>query len=190
MKNGFFRTACASPLVSVADTKANAARIIALMHRAVEAGADMLVLPELSVCGYTCGDLLHNATLLEGVDEALRAIAAADCPGLLTVVGAPVRIGSSLYNCAVVVGGGRILAVCPKYFLPNYNEFYEKRWFASALSLRPQTIDIASFKDVPAGGPILIRHKGVLVATEICEDLWTPVPPSCRLAMSLSLIHI
>ncbi len=171
MKNGFFRVAAAAPRVTVADTVANTDRIIELARRAHEAGADAVVFPEMSVTAYTCADLFHNTTLLDGAARGIDAIvsASAGMPGLLIMVGAPLRKGTALFNAAYAVCEGRIVATVEKTYIPNYNEFYERRWFQPS-------------ENAPAS--VIISHKGVQLAIEICEDLWVPVPPSCHAAMA------
>jgi len=171
MKHGFFRVAAASPLVTVADTAANTRRIIELARRAHEAGADAVVFPEMSVTAYTCADLFHNAALLNGAERGIVDITEASrtMPGLLIMVGAPIKKSYSLLNAAYAICEGSVVATVEKAYIPNYNEFYERRWFQPS-------------EAVP--GSTIIRHKGVDLAIEICEDLWVPVPPSCHAAMA------
>ena len=135
----------------------------------------MAVYPEMAVPAYTCGDLFHNRQLLDGVAEAVDIIkqSSVDAPSTLIIVGAPYEYNNSLYNCAIAVCNGEIVAIAPKTYIPNYNEFYEKRWFSPG---------DAALSD-NCFGPAIISHKGVNVGIEICEDLWTPIPPSCHLAM-------
>lgn len=149
-----------------------------------ETAADMVVFPEMCLTGYTCADLFHNSTLLDAVNEAIVRISAAtdSATGPLVIVGAPVEVNGVLYNCAIAIRG-RVLAVVPKTYIPNYNEFYEKRWWASA----PEGQGVwrsPSGDDVPFGTKTLLNFEGVKIALEICEDLWTPVPPSCQAAMA------
>ena len=186
MHQGFFRIACASPAVKVADTKTNADNIIELLDRAYKAGAEAVVFPEMCVTAYTCADLFHQQTLLDASADALVLIsdATSSRPGMLVAVGAPVRHGSSLYNCAVLIADGRPLCAIAKTYIPNYNEFYEKRWFAAA----PDEMgEVSLWRDatpVPFGTGFTVDFNGVVIGAEICEDLWTPVPPSCALSMS------
>lgn len=184
MVNGFFRAAAAVSQVCPADVEANTRSIIGQISEAACKGADMVVFPELSVTGYTCGDLFHNRTLLDAVPMALQRIAEATSAtgSPLVLVGAPILHEGTLYNCAVAIRG-RILAVVPKTYIPNYNEFYEKRWWSAA----PVTDSLWRSPDgdmVPFGVHTLIDCQGVKVAVEICEDLWTPLPPSCHAAMA------
>ena len=175
MNYGFFRVASVSTPVTVADPLANAHNIIATFAILAEQDVDMAVYPEMAVPAYTCGDLFHNRQLLDGVAEAVDIIkqSSVDAPGTLIIVGAPYEYNNSLYNCAIAVCNGEIVAIVPKTYIPNYNEFYEKRWFSPA---------DAALSD-KCFGPAIISHKGVNVGFEICEDLWTPIPPSCHLAM-------
>ena len=177
MYEGFFRVAVASPAVVVADTVTNASNIIALMNQADKSDADLVVFPEMAVTGYTCGDLFHSETLLRGASAALEQIAqaSAKCRGLVAVVGVPVRRGAKLFNCAAVVAQGSVRALVPKTYIPNYNEFYERRWFDAA----PDDLVEPAF-----GTNVLVEHRGVKIGVEICEDLWTPVPPSCGHALA------
>lgn len=180
MKQGFYRIASASPEVTVADPSACTRQIIELAGQAYARGADLIVFPELCVTGYTCGDLFHNDALLRASADALNAIAEASrqLKGMLLVAGAPVIFDDALYNCAVFICDGKIVAYIPKTFIPNYNEFYEKRWFASGAGIS------AECDGIPFGTDIIVYHGGVGISAEICEDLWTTVPPSCRAALS------
>ena len=132
MFDGYFRVAAAVPPVQPADVAANTEAIVSMIEN-LDHDIDLVVFPELCVTGYTCGDLFHNLTLLDTVGDALsricEATAAPHSP--VAVVGAPIRCGDAIYNCAVAVRG-RVLAVVPKTYIPNYNEFYEKRWWAPA----------------------------------------------------------
>ncbi|MDE6311379.1 MAG: NAD(+) synthase [Muribaculaceae bacterium] len=189
MNKGFFRVACGAPSVAVADPKANAASIISLISRAFEAGAEMLVLPEMCVTGYTCADLFHSRTLLNASSEALKRIAEAteSAPGMLVWVGAPVETPRGLLNCAIAIANGRALAAIPKTYIPNYNEFYEKRWWSSAPSeeITADLWDGRGGHEVPVSVSQLVRTpSGVLVGAEICEDLWSPAPPSTVAALA------
>lgn len=185
MHNGFLRVAACSPAVAVADIDANINNIITLADEAAAAGARVAVFPEMSVTGYTCADLFHQQTLIEAVDRGLRRLLDECNESLaLAVVGAPVIFEGSMYNCAVMLRRGRVLGVVPKTFLPNYNEFYEKRWFASALTVAPgASVNIAG-SCVPFGTDLIFDVDGIGIGAELCEDLWAPVPPSCRLALS------
>ncbi len=188
MNKGFFRVACASPRVKIADVESNVANIKELISRAHEQKADVAVFPEMCITAYTCADLFHNETLMTAADDGLRQIAdmSRECPGLLIVVGLPVVKDATLYNCAAVVCEGSVVALVPKTYVPNYNEFYERRWWSPCPANldKDATATIAGLGDIAFGNNIVVRHKGVGIGTEICEDLWAPVPPSCRLTMA------
>ena len=191
---GFFRVTAASPLVRIADLEYNLRQCIDVLKREgtcrdlaeecelPRTQSDLIVYPELSLSAYTCGDLFHNEQLLDSTEEYLLRFADETKEyDTLIFIGAPLRRRGQLYNCAVAVCRGRILAVIPKTFLPNYNEFYEKRWFASGAGIEDGSITIGD-GEVPFGTDVLVRHKGVLVGAEICEDVWVPMPPAERLA--------
>lgn len=172
------------PTVNVADCEVNAQSVLDIARKAVDAGARVVVTPEMSVTAYTCADLFHNATLLQGAYRALERIAeeSAGIDGVI-VVGAPIAKDGLLYNCAVVIARGKVIAVIPKSYLPNYNEFYERRWWHPAPAA-VSTVNVGNHRDVPFGCDILIDIDGVKVAVELCEDLWTAIPPSSRHALA------
>ncbi len=186
MKHGFVRVAAATPRIRVADTRANAESVLGCLARAKEAGAELLVFPELCLCGYTCGDLFGQDVLLRGAAEALREVAAATAgTGMLVFVGVPLQVNGVLYNCAAALNGGKVLAFIPKRHLPNYAEFYEKRNF------QPYTGENIRVpfggEEVPFGSKIIFRCRGeadFTVAAELCEDLWVPAPPSVSHALA------
>ena len=188
----FIRIGCAVPAVRVGDTKKNASDICGFLKRAEVRNVDLLVFPEMALTGYTCQDLFLQDTLYEGVRRGLMEILEASdaCPAVTAVVGLPLRLGARLFNCAVVISGGEVRGIVPKTSIPNYNEFYEKRWFASGDDLMEDSFDIGTLlggypKLVPIGQSLLFQiGEGTLVGVEICEDLWTPLPPSAMLALS------
>lgn len=184
MSNGFFRIASAVPSVKVADVDFNIASIYDMLQCFVEEHVQLAVFPELCITGYTCGDLFHNETLLDAAKRGLLELAEKTAQMPLTfVVGLPMTVNGSLYNCAAVVGGGEVQCLIPKTYLPNYNEFYEKRWFASAPTDTSYTMpDLGTM--MPFGSKCLVQVDRVYVAVEICEDLWTPVPPSSLHALA------
>ncbi|MDR1209798.1 MAG: NAD(+) synthase [Clostridiales bacterium] len=177
---GYARIAAAAPGVRPGDTPGNAAEIIREIKRAALIGADVLVLPELCVTGYTCGDLFRQETLLAGATDAVRRIAAETSGiGTLVFVGLPVRAGGKLYNCAAALSGGALLGLIPKTHLPNYSEYYEARHFSPGEGA-VREIDFAG-RAVPFGTRLLFAREDkpdMVIATEICEDLWAPEPPS------------
>ena len=180
---GFLKVAAAIPHVRVADCAYNASRIVALAELAAQRGVEIVAFPELSVTGYTCGDLLLQPTLLDAADEALEEIVRATRKlPLALVVGVPLRHGSTLYNCAAVLTQGRILGVVPKTHVPNYSEFYESRWFASGAGIAEEKIAAAG-QQADFGTDLTFEINGTEFGAEICEDLWTAVPPSSQLAL-------
>ena len=186
MKYGFVKAAAATPKIRVADVHYNGGNIIQLIGRAEKAGAELLVFPELCVCGYTCGDLFGQNVLLDGCLAALSDIAAATKgKSMLVFVGVPVRLSGVLYNCAAAVSGGKVLAFIPKRHLPNYAEFYEKRNFQPYKG--ENTRVELNGEQIPFGNKILFResnHPDFTVAAELCEDLWVPAPPSVSHALA------
>lgn len=184
---GYIRTACAVPVIKTGDCVANGEEIIGLCEAAWEKQTGIVVFPELCVTGYTCGDLFFQQTLKQAVAVAVDKIRAwSKNKPMLIVLGAPVSMGGGLYNAAVVICEGRILGIVPKTYVPNNQEYYEKRWFRSAADLRIKTTPFLG-EDVPVGTGLLFRHadfEGVAVAVEICEDLWAPIPPSSYSAIA------
>ncbi|MCM1151774.1 MAG: NAD(+) synthase [Alistipes sp.] len=180
---GFLKVAAAIPHVRVADCEYNAARIVALAEEAARRGVEIVAFPELAITGYTCGDLLLQATLLDAADEALEEIVRATRKLPLTIlVGAPLRHGTTLYNCAVVLTQGRVLGVVPKTYVPDYSEFYENRWFASGAGIAEEKIEAAG-QQADFGTDLTFEVNGAEFGVEICEDLWTAIPPSSHLAL-------
>ncbi|MEL4105242.1 NAD(+) synthase [Oscillospiraceae bacterium WX1] len=183
---GYIRAAAAVPRVFVGDPASNGREIARLMHSAAaDNGVRVMVFPELCLTGYTCADLFHQKKLLTGARDALRTLLqeTADCD-LLAAVGMPIEADNQLFNAAVLILAGRILGVVPKTFIPNYNEFYEKRWFAPSHARRSETLKLNGY-DVPFGEDLLFqcRDAELCVGAEICEDLWAPIPPSAHLAV-------
>ena len=186
MKNGFIKVAAGSPRIAVADVEANAAQIRALIQRADAAAANLLVLPELCLTGYTCGDLFYSELLLEAARDALCSIAdftRGKAP--LVVLGVPLMANGKLYNCAAVLHDGQILGVVPKSYLPNGSEFYEKRQFTSAACpTRPDLLHLNG-EDVAFDARLIFQCEDLpefALGVELCEDLWSPDPPSRGLA--------
>lgn len=186
MNNSFITVAAAIPAVKVADCDYNIEQIIAQVTDAEEKGVEIIVFPELCVTGYTCQDLFRQSTLLENVElSVVRLLGHMRKMNVIAIIGVPVIVGDLLLNCAAVIQKGSILAMIPKTYLPNYNEFYEKRWFASSQDLRETQIRYAGNKITITPEPLLVRtSENVLFGVEICEDVWAPAPPSNRLALS------
>ena len=185
MKDGFISVACGTPKLRLADCHYNAEQTFTMMRSADKAGVKVLVLPELGLTGYTCGDLFYQDTLLRGAEEALATVLEATRHlEVLTAVGMPLRVHNKLYNCAVIIQKGTILGVVPKAHLPNYGEFYEKRQFAPAPE-EAEYLTLLGQEAVPFGAGQVFSCADLpelTVGFEICEDLWAPEPPSVRMA--------
>ena len=185
MKNGFVKVAAATPDIRVADVEFNTQNIINAMEEAQKNGAKILVFPELCVTGYTCSDLFDHSVLLKASRKALLEIAEnTNDKDMLVFVGAPLEVNGKLYNVAAAMNQGEIIGFTTKTFLPNYSEFYEMRQFTPG----PQTVREITFegKKIPFGPQILFQAEGMeelVVAAEICEDVWSPVPPSIQAAL-------
>ncbi len=183
-KFGYIRTAAAAPKVELGNCEANAERISAFIGQAVRSRAALIVFPELSVTGYTCGDLFYQDTLLISAEKALKRIAAATKgTGTAAIVGVPVAYRDRIFNCAAVVFNGKIAGIVPKRHIPNYGEFYEGRWFSPGEGTEG-LVDYAGQKGIPFGTKSLFRLGDALIGIEICEDLWAPLPPSTILCMA------
>lgn len=189
MNYGFLRVAAASLRLRVADPSYNKNEIISAIEKAEGMGVKLLVTPELSVTGYTCADLFFSSALIKSANEALGEIVkATKGKEMAVLVGMPVAVRNKLYNCAVVIKDGRILGAVPKKNLANYNEFYEKRWFASGNDISSvETISLAG-SQCPVGDMLFDLGGGALLGVELCEDLWVPVPPSSTLALQGAVI--
>lgn len=185
--HGFVRVAVATPAVRVADPAYNVARTIELAREAHTHGASLVLFPELGLSSYAIDDLLQQEALLDAVQTALAELVEASCDiHPLIIVGAPLRHRGRLYNCAVAILRGRVLAVTPKVYLPNYREFYEQRHFASGAFVSGEDITVAG-QDAPFGSDTLLEatdFPGLVIHTEICEDVWVPIPPSARAALA------
>ncbi|MDD5810505.1 MAG: NAD(+) synthase [Treponema sp.] len=185
MKYGFVKTACASPRLKVADCNFNSEQIICAAKDAAKNGASVIVFPELSITGYTCGDLFFQRTLQNASEVQLKRIISETAKlDSVIFVGLPVPRAEGIYNCAAAIKGGELLALFAKSYLPNYGEFYERRHFTPfQQNMNTQFIDFAGFEEVPFGTDILIQDEkdsAITIGCELCEDLWVPVPPSSR----------
>ncbi len=187
MKNyGFIKVAAAIPAVRVADCDFNTTETARIMSEADKRDVRVLVFPELSVTGYTCQDLFRQNILITAAEESVVSLLnSSKHLDVIAIVGVPVVVGDLLLNCAAVIQKGVLLALIPKTYLPNYSEFYEKRWFASSQDLEAKEIVFAGQRIVVSPEPTLIRtHDGILFGVEICEDVWAPDPPSNYLALA------
>lgn len=185
--HGFVRVAAASPRVHLADPAANARETIALMQQASEAGAGVVVFPELGMSGYTLDDLHLQSTLLKAVRAAIGEVRdATETLGPVVIIGAPIQVGAAVHGCAVVIHRGEILGVVPKTYLPNYREFYEKRQFAMSTDAHVDHVELCG-ELVPFGIDLVFDGwdvPGFTLAVEICEDMWAPIPPSTYAALA------
>ena len=184
--HGFVRVAAATPVVHTADPRANADEHIALIEQATDRGCDLVVFPELSLSAYAVDDLVMQDALLAEIERQIVRVAERTEDGPVVVAGAPVRVGDRLVNAAVVMAEGYVLAVIPKTYLPNYREYYEKRWFSAAEDGPARMIEIAG-QSVWLGPRLVFQadnRPGFSFGVEICEDYWAPIPPSTRLALA------
>lgn len=180
---GLVRVGAAVPSLALGNVKENMKRHLAMMREAKEKHVSIVTFPELSLTGYTCGDLFFQRRLLDDVTDALLALKEEMPEGILAVVGAPLEIEGALYNCAVVLHKGEIISAVPKTFLPNNGEFYEKRWFQSGDARRDASAAIPKLKTDVCRQAIFEMEDGVRFGIELCEDLWAPLPPSTMLSV-------
>lgn len=175
---GFIKVAAAIPSVKVADCPFNAQHTLDLLCQAEAQGVQITVFPELGLTAYTCADLFHNSLLQKEAEKWLAwLLHESENMDIIGIVGLPVNVQDRLFNCAVVFQKGQILGIVPKTYLPNYNEFYEARWFASAADAPTDTVIYCGQK-VPFGANLLFKSNETTFAIELCEDLWVPAPPS------------
>lgn len=180
---GLVRVGAAVPSLALGNVKENMKRHLAMMREAKEKHVSIVTFPELSLTGYTCGDLFFQRRLLDDVTDALLALKDEMPEGILAVVGAPLEIEGALYNCAVVLHKGEIISAVPKTFLPNNGEFYEKRWFQSGDARRDESVAIPKLKTDVCRQAIFETEDSVRFGIELCEDLWAPLPPSTMLSV-------
>ena len=188
----FIRIACAVPPVKLADPVKNAADVCRYIQMADGKNVDVLVFPEMTMTGYTCADLFFQESLqkssLEGLKQVLQC--SAEYPAITVAVGLPVVINGQMYNCAAILSGGVLHGLVPKTYLPNYNEFYERRWFSSSEDLQQKTVmpselGLSGADPIPVGRDVLFEiGDGTVLGAEVCEDLWTPMPPSTLMCLN------
>lgn len=178
------RVGAAVPEVRIADIDFNLSQIADMVKEAAEMKADVLVFPELSLTAYTCGDLFEQPLLMQKCTSALERLEDFSSEyNMFIAVGVPVMAFGRRYNSCVVIADGRVCGIVPKSYIPNYGEFYERRWFESGKDIKDIEINFMGRK-VPFGTNLLFEYKGAKIGIEICEDLWVPVPPSCRQALA------
>lgn len=180
MNSKSVKVAAVTPELLLANPPENVRKIVEEIRQCFEKGVSLAVFPELSIVGYTCGDLFYQDTLLDSCKDALlHAVEKTKKFNIVSVVGLPLIYEGRLYNCAAVFGHGKIYGIVPKSFLPNYNEFYEKRWFSSGIGLVNAYVTIDQFERIPFGVDVLFQtNDGWKLGIEICEDLWAVIPPS------------
>ena len=181
---GLVRVGAAVPSLALGNVKENMKRHLAMMREAKEKHVSIVTFPELSLTGYTCGDLFFQRRLLDDVTDALLTLKDEMPEEIIALVGAPLEIEGALYNCAVVLHKGEIISAVPKTFLPNNGEFYEKRWFQSGDARRDAWVAIPKLKTDVCRQAIFETEDGVRFGVELCEDLWAPLPPSTMLSVS------
>ena len=186
----YFRVACAVPDVEVADVDFNIAQMAKFIKNANEANVDLLVFPELGITGYSCSDLFFQQTLLNAAKSGIKALLKeSESNNIIIAAGAPIMSNGNLYNCAVIISKGKVIGIVPKTFIPNYGEFYEKRWFVSAAELGKSAISSKELGidgeeyEIPAG-VLVFNTNGIKIGFELCEDLWAPLPPSTTLCLA------
>lgn len=180
---GFVRVAAATPLIRVADCDYNANNIIGLIDQAQEQGVAAIVFPELCITGYTCGDLFHQQLLLETTEKTVERLKDyLKGKSIIVIIDIPLVIDLHVYNTSLVLCNGSIYGAVPKTYIPNYNEFYEMRWFASGSGLASVTTKYAGC-EFRVGTDLVFETANMRFGVEICEDLWTPIPPSSLLAL-------
>lgn len=184
MDFGFLKIGALSPRTCVANPQQNTIYALAALRRAREQGVQLAVLPELCLSGYTCGDLFGQDALLDSCEQALLGLAGQTREmDMVLVVGIPLRANGFLYNCAAILQRGKILGFVPKTYLPNYQEFYEKRWFVSGMQNRADTVRFAG-EEIPFGNLLFRLNDRAVLGVEICEDLWVPLPPGTQMALA------
>jgi len=189
--NGFIKTAAVSPKVKTADIGANTDNIIQALKSCLEQGCSVIVMPELCITSYTCMDYFLNSEIINRAEQAVKRICDESAKLYSTIgsdfllfVGCPVEYCGRLYNCAVAINNGAIAGIVPKTYIPNYNEFYEHRWFKSGDGIKSGFVGFAGQSEIPFGTGIIFAGGGISIGAELCEDLWAVVPPSCNLALN------
>lgn len=180
----FIKVGAASPKVKISDTKYNLKEIESMILQAINEEVKLIVFPELSIPAYTCGDLFTNEKLIENCNLALEDLVEfSRDKDILIAVGAPLLYRYCLYNCAYIILNGKVLGIVPKSYIPNYSEFYEKRWFTEGLNIKELNVDLTFQKEVPFGTDLIFSFDKLKLGFEICEDLWVTIPPSSNLAL-------
>lgn len=180
----FIKVAAACPVTNVADVNFNLNNIKACIELSIKENSKLVVFPELAITSYTCGDLFNQQQLLDKSEAALKELCNfSKNKDILIAVGAPLLFNCCLYNCAYVIFNGSILGIVPKSYIPNYTEFYEKRWFTEGLGLTNKNVNLPFQKDIPFGTNLIFASGEFKFGFEVCEDLWVTIPPSSYLAL-------
>ncbi|MCB2339700.1 NAD(+) synthase [Clostridium estertheticum] len=184
MKTSFIKVSAACPIVNVADIEFNLTNIQKCIKQAYAERSKFIVFPELCITAYTCADLFLQQRLLEKSEDAIKSLCEfSENKDILIAVGSPLYFNDCLYNCAYIIFNGKLLGIVPKSYIPNYSEFYEKRWFAEGLGIINKTVDLSFASDIPFGTNLLFTCDNIKFGFEICEDLWVTIPPSSYLSL-------
>ncbi|APC41845.1 NAD(+) synthase [Clostridium estertheticum] len=184
MKTSFIKVSAACPIVNVADIEFNLTNIQKCIKQAYAERSKFIVFPELCITAYTCSDLFSQQRLLEKSEDAIKSLCEfSENKDILIAVGSPLYFNDCLYNCAYIIFNGKLLGIVPKSYIPNYSEFYEKRWFAEGLGIINKTVDLSFASDIPFGTNLLFTCDNIKFGFEICEDLWVTIPPSSYLSL-------
>ncbi|MBU3144144.1 NAD(+) synthase [Clostridium sp. CF012] len=184
MDTSFIKVSAACPIVNVADIEFNLINIKSCIEDALKEKSKFIVFPELCITAYTCADLFLQQELLKKAEGAIESLCEfSKNKDILIAVGSPLHFNNCLYNCAYVIFKGNVLGIVPKSYIPNYSEFYEKRWFTEGLGIINKTVDFSFKKGIPFGTNLLFTCNNIKIGFEICEDLWVTIPPSSYLAL-------
>ncbi len=184
MQTSFIKVSAACPIVDVANMDFNLINIQSCINQAIDERSKFIVFPELCITAYTCADLFLQHELIEKSHNAIKALCEfSNSKDILIAVGAPLHFNDCLYNCAYVIFKGKVLGIVPKSYIPNYSEFYEKRWFAEGLGIINKTVNLSFAKGIPFGTNLLFTCGSIKFGFEVCEDLWVTIPPSSHLAL-------
>ncbi|MGH4118462.1 NAD(+) synthase [Clostridium sp.] len=184
MQTSFIKVSAACPIVNVADIEFNLHNIQNCIEKALDEKSKFIVFPELSITAYTCADLFLQSTLIQKSESAIKSLCEfSKSKDILIAVGSPLYYNNCLYNCAYVIFNGSVLGIVPKSYIPNYSEFYEKRWFTEGLGLVNKTVNLSFENSIPFGTNLLFTCNNIKFGFEICEDLWVTIPPSSYLAL-------
>ena len=184
MDTSFIKVSAACPVVNVADIEFNLINIQNCIEEALKEKSKFIVFPELCITAYTCADLFLQQKLLKKSESAIESLCEfSKNKDILIAVGSPLHFNNCLYNCAYVIFKGNILGIVPKSYIPNYSEFYEKRWFTEGLGIINKTVNLSFEKGIPFGTNLLFTSSNIKFGFEICEDLWVTIPPSSYLAL-------